>query len=75
MTEITQDQLRELLRLYFRSVYGSQRKAAAALGVSDAYVSAVLLGRSSVPASWMELVGARAVLVVPECSTKIESPA
>lgn len=59
MTEITMGQLRKRIAEYIWRNYRTQRAFAKAMKCSDAYVSAVLNGKSSVPLSWAELVGAK----------------
>lgn len=58
MAEITQEQCREILREHIKQNYGTQSEFARRCGVSPAYVSSVLLGKSSMPARWLELIGA-----------------
>lgn len=59
MAEITMGQLRKRISEYIWRNYRTQRAFAKAMKCSDAYVSAVLNGKSSVPLSWAELVGAK----------------
>lgn len=58
MSEITMDQLRRLLKQYIRHNYKTQGGFAKAMKCSQAYVSAVLTGKSNMPLAWAELVGA-----------------
>lgn len=59
MAEITMGQLRKRIAEHIRRNYKTQAAFAKARKCSDAYVSAVLNGKSSVPLSWAELVGAK----------------
>lgn len=64
MSEITMDQLRALLKQYIRDNYKTQSAFAVSMKCSDAYVSAVLTGKSGMPLAWAELVGAKITMKV-----------
>lgn len=59
MTEITMGQLRKRIAEHIRRNYKTQAAFAKAMKCSDAYVSAVLNCKSSIPLAWAELVGAK----------------
>lgn len=66
MAEITQEQLRDLIKAHIRTNFKTQSAFANSLGVSRAHVSRVLAGARSVPAEWLELVGATVSLTAKE---------
>ena len=56
-SEISEEQLRALLKEYIKDNYKTQNEFARATNCSRAYVSAVLYGKSRMPPSWAKLVG------------------
>lgn len=56
-TQISEGEVIRRLRLHIANVHGSQRSFAKSVKCSDAYVSAVLTGKTKLPAKWLHFVG------------------
>lgn len=52
------------LKRHIQNVHGSQRGFAKSVQVSDAYVSAVLTGKTRLPAEWLSLIGVSRMITV-----------
>ena len=69
---MTQDKMRESLRMHIALRYKRQRNAARRWGVSDAYISSVLLGKKRPSQKILDEIGLREKITVEYVSNDDE---